>query len=463
LFAQYKGRNLINVKPHIDFKVAGEPCIQEGMWMQAPKNFIPKPFEYHQEVDVTVESLTNLGMGVARVDGWVVMVPFVIPGERARVRIYRNFQNYSDADLVEVLEVSPDRVEPVCPLYQKCGGCQYQHMDYQRQLVEKTKHVEELMQKLGEIDHPVQLAQGSPKIYNYRSKITPHYERPAKDGSQPIGFLQYGRRNQIVDVEQCPIATEAINAALPGARDDARRDGGKKRRQRGGTLLLRDVLEGVISDPKEIVSERVADFTFQFKAGEFFQNNPYILPQMVAHVARETSLNGARYLVDAYCGVGLFALSTAKSFENVAGVEISEPAVRWAQANATISGLKNVRFVIGKAEAIFNGLKFPAGETAVVIDPPRKGCDASFRQQLMQYRPQRIVYVSCDPATQARDLKVFIAGGYDITLIQPFDLFPHTRHIENIVSLSLSDRAPVVAEVEEDDESVEDGTDESAE
>jgi 23S rRNA (uracil1939-C5)-methyltransferase/tRNA (uracil-5-)-methyltransferase len=409
------------------------------MGMQVPKNFVAEPFDYHQEVELSIESLTNLGMGVGRIDSWVVMVPFVIPGERVRARIFRNFQNYSDADLVEVLEASPDRVVPQCPLYQTCGGCQYQHLDYRRQLEEKTKHVAELMEKLGEIDHPVELSHGSPKIYNYRSKITPHYDRPAKDGSQPIGFLQYGRRNQIVNVEQCPIATEVINAALPEARETARREGGKKRRQRGGTLLMRDVLEGVVTDPQEIVSERVGEVSFQFKAGEFFQNNPFILPEMVAHVASEASTEGARYLVDAYCGVGLFALSTAKSFEQVAGVEISEPAVRWAQANATISGVKNARFVIGKAEAIFNGLKFPAEETAVVIDPPRKGCDASFRQQLLQFRPQRIVYVSCDPATQARDLKEFVEGGYTITRIQPFDLFPHTRHIENVVSLSLQD------------------------
>ncbi|TVP78624.1 MAG: class I SAM-dependent RNA methyltransferase [Puniceicoccaceae bacterium] len=408
------------------------------MGMQVPKNFVAEPFEYHQEIEFTVESLTNLGMGVGRVDGWVVMVPFVIPGERVRVRIFRNFQNYSDADLLEVLEASPDRVAPECPLYTRCGGCQYQHLNYARQLKEKTRHVEELMQKLGGIQHPVELAHGSPEIYQYRSKITPHYDRPDRDGSQPIGFLQYGRRNQIIDVEQCPIATQAINAALPEARAEARRAGGKKRRQRGGTLLMRGVLEGVVTDPQEIVSERVGEITFQFKAGEFFQNNPFILPDLVAHVAREASAEGARYLVDAYCGVGLFALSTAASFEQVAGVEISEPAVRWAQANCKISGIQNARFVIGKAEAIFNGLKFPADETALVIDPPRKGCDASFRQQLLHYRPQRIVYVSCDPATQARDLKEFVEGGYRITRIQPFDLFPHTRHIENVVSLSLA-------------------------
>jgi 23S rRNA (uracil1939-C5)-methyltransferase/tRNA (uracil-5-)-methyltransferase len=406
------------------------------MGMQVPKNFIAEPFEYHQELELTIDRLSNLGMGVGRVDGWVVMVPFVVPGERVRVRVFRNFQNYSDADLIEVLEASPERVEPQCPLFTKCGGCQYQHMSYAAQLEQKKAQVVELMQKLGGIDFPVDPAHGSPKVYNYRSKITPHYNRPERDGSQPIGFLQHGRRNQIIDVKQCPIATEAINDALPEAREDARRSGGKKRRQRGGTLLMRDVLEGVVNDPQSIVSERVGNVTFQFKAGEFFQNNPFVLPDMVDHVAAEASAEGARYLVDAYCGVGLFALSTAKSFEQVAGVEISEPAVRWAQANCKISGINNARFVIGKAEAIFNGLKFPADETALVIDPPRKGCDESFRRQLLQYRPKRLVYVSCDPATQVRDLKEFIEGGYAITRIQPFDLFPHTRHIENVVSLS---------------------------
>ncbi len=405
--------------------------------MDTPKNFVAEPFHYHQEVELVVDSLTNLGAGLGRVDGWVVMVPFVIPGERVKARIFRNFTNYSDADLLEVIEASPYRIEPKCSLFTTCGGCQYQHLSYDRQLLEKTAHVKELMQKLGAIEHPVEHAVGSPQIYNYRSKITPHYNRPRQDGSQPIGFLRFGRRNQIVDVEQCPIATEAINLALPQERDQARRAGGRKRRQRGGTLLLRHVVEGVVNDPQAIVSERVGDLSFQFKAGEFFQNNPYVLPKLVDYVAQEASLLGARYLVDAYCGVGLFALSTAKLFESVVGVEISQQSVLWAQANARISGIRNTRFLIGKAEAIFKDLEFPASETAMVIDPPRKGCDDGFRQQLLQYRPQRLVYVSCDPATQARDLKDFVGGGYLITRIQPFDLFPHTRHIENIVSLNL--------------------------
>ena len=384
----------------------------EQMEKQVPKNFVPEPFEYHQELELQVDSLTNLGMGVCRHgEGWVVMVPFVIPGERIRARVFRNYANYSDADLIEVLEASPDRVEPQCSLFKTCGGCQYQHVQYARQLAEKTDQVRELMEKIGGLDHPVERAIGSPEEYHYRSKITPHYNRPDRNGHQPIGFPQHGRRNQIVDVEQCPIATREINAALPAAREEARLAGGKKRRQRGGTLLLRHVLEGVVTDPKAVVSERVRDLSFQFKAGEFFQNNPFILPKMVEHVEAEAAARGARYLVDTDCGSGLFALSTARSFEQVAGVEVSDQAVLWAQANCRISGIDNARFLIGKAEAIFNGLKFPPEQTAVVIDPPRKGCDASFREQLLAFRPQRLVYVSCDPSTQARDVKEFVEGG----------------------------------------------------
>ena len=400
-----------------------------------PKNFVAEPYPYHRELELRIESLTNLGMGVARDDGWVVMVPFVIPGEKVRARIYRNHANYSDADLLEVIEPSPDRAEPGCPLFTVCGGCQYQHLSYDRQLAGKTRQVEELMRRLAETGHPVEPAVGSPATYHYRSKLTPHYDRPREDGSQPIGFIRQGQRSRIVDVPQCPIATKAINEALPAAREAARREGGRKRRKRGGTLLLRAVLEGVETDPQAVVSERVGELTFQFKAGEFFQNNPFILPKLVEHVAGEAAAGGERFLVDAYCGVGLFALSLAGRFEEVAGVEISEPAVRWAQANARINGIDNARFLIGRAEAIFRGLSFEGKETTVIIDPPRKGCDESFREQLVAFRPARIVYVSCDPSTQARDLKVFSGAGYGIRRIQPFDLFPHTRHIENVATL----------------------------
>ena len=403
--------------------------------MQIPKNFISTPFEYHEEVELKIDHLANLGMGVGRVNGWVVMVPFVIPGELVKVRIYRNHSQYSEGDLLEILESSKYRVSPKCSLFESCGGCQYQHIDYGEQLKIKTQQVKELLEKNGGIQFPVSLAKSSKQVFGYRSKITPHYNRPNKNGDQPIGFLKYGRRHDIVDVKQCVIATDAINESLPEMREKAVLEGGKKRRQRGGTLLLRDTLEGVVNNPKAIVSEKVGELTFQFKAGEFFQNNPYILPDLVEFVKFHASGNGIKHLVDTYCGVGLFALSLSQVFELVVGVEISEAAIQLAKVNAQIYDINNVRFQIGKAEAIFQHIKFSGENTSVIIDPPRKGCDLAFIEQLLDFNPQKIIYVSCDPATQARDLNYFVENAYKLTEVQPFDLFPHTRHIESVAIL----------------------------
>ena len=403
--------------------------------MQIPKNFISTPFEYHEEVELKIDHLANLGMGVGRVNGWVVMVPFVIPGELVKVRIYRNHSQYSEGDLLEILESSKYRVSPKCSLFESCGGCQYQHIDYGEQLKIKTQQVKELLEKNGGIQFPVSLAKSSKQVFGYRSKITPHYNRPNKNGDQPIGFLKYGRRHNIVDVKQCVIATDAINESLPEMREKAVLEGGKKRRQRGGTLLLRDTLEGVVNNPKAIVSEKVGELTFQFKAGEFFQNNPYILPDLVEFVKFHASGNGIKHLVDTYCGVGLFALSLSQVFELVVGVEISEAAIQLAKVNAQIHDINNVRFQIGKAEAIFQHIKFSGENTSVIIDPPRKGCDLAFIEQLLDFNPQKIIYVSCDPATQARDLNYFVENAYKLTEVQPFDLFPHTRHIESVAIL----------------------------
>jgi tRNA/tmRNA/rRNA uracil-C5-methylase (TrmA/RlmC/RlmD family) len=405
------------------------------MKFEPPRNFNPHPFAYHTEIELLVDDLTNLGAGVGRHDGWVVMVPFALPGERVKVRIFRNYSNYSEADLLEVLETSPERVEPKCPLFQTCGGCQYQHLSYASQLEWKRRQVVELMERIGGIHHPVAQPMASPQTYGYRSKITPHYQKPDKRGNQPIGFLRQGTRSAIVDVAECPIATDAINAALPAAREQARRAGGAQRRRRGGTLLLRDALEGVVTDPKRIVSEKVGERVFQFKAGEFFQNNPFILPALVEHVMEAAQGAGVVNLIDAYCGGGLFAIHAATYFEKVVGVEISEASVNYARVNAELNGCKNVRVELNDAAAIFSRVPLRGDDTAVIIDPPRKGCDESFRRQLIAFEPLRIVYVSCDPATQARDVADFVAAGYAVAAIQPFDLFPQTRHIENVVTL----------------------------
>ena len=189
------------------------------------------------------------------------------------------------------------------------------------------------------------------------------------------------------------------------------------------------------TDPKAIIHEKIGEITLHFPAGEFFQNNPFILDAFTTHVRSEAAAGGRRYLIDAYCGSGLFCLTAAGSFEQATGIEISEPSIRWARENAEANGITNCHFEVGDAAGIFGTVTYPPQETAVVIDPPRKGSTPEFLDQLIAYGPGTVVYVSCNPATQARDLVRLHEAGYGVERVQPFDLFPQTRHLECVVTL----------------------------
>ena len=399
----------------------------------APR-FNATPFAYHQELEIEIDSLTNLGKGVGRVNDWVVFVSHSLPGERVKGRVFRNSASFSEADLIEVIRASPDRVDPHCPLFGQCGGCQYQNLSYSAQLDWKRGQVAELLQRMAGIEFPVAPVHPSPLTYGYRSKITPHFQKPKNGQMGAIGFLLEGRMQQVLDVPQCPIASESINAKLLQVRREV--TASARSFKRGATLLLRDSLDGyVCTDPTEMCEQQVGDLKFSFHAGEFFQNNPHILSDFADHVKKEAlGDGGVTHLVDAYCGSGLFCLTAAREFEEAVGIEISESSIDWARRNAAQNGITNCRFITGDASNIFGEVGFPPAKTAVVIDPPRKGSSQEFLDQLITFGPRRVVYVSCNPATQIRDLEI-LKDHYNITNIQPFDLFPQTRHLECVVTL----------------------------
>jgi len=475
-----------------------------------PKKFVPFPFEYHQELTLRVQSLTNLGKGILRANqedilpsvmeriekqqqeeeneggnnntgskkkkkqmkidmdrlplkNWVIMVDDVIPGELVKVRIYRNQKTYSEADLIEIIESKDEiRQEPKCPLFKEgCGGCQYQHMtiDYQREW--KQKHVHELLTARRGVDFGEVLPTlGTDEIYHYRSKITPHYDAP-KNRKQigAIGF-QIKSSRKLLDIPFCYIAQEPINDKLKEVRQDLQErceQGRLKKKNKGATLLFRYVdnnVEGgeVITDPKQYVETNVAGLTFRFMAGNFFQNNPYMLPIMVdkvkeASMVKSSSTNQPMtHLIDCYCGSGLFALSNSPNFEKCVGIEINEKAILDCEMNAKLNNIENCEFISASADKIFGSEKineFSKEQTVVIIDPPRKGCSEEFLEQLLEFGPQRLVYMSCDPATQARDAEFLLSSSspvkYEIISVQPFDLFPQTRHIENLMVFERKD------------------------
>ncbi len=388
------------------------------------------PLKYHQELDLTISDITNLGLGVGRLNNWVVMVPFVCIGEKVRARIFRNHKNYSEADLLEVLEPAKERITPKCPLFGICGGCQYQHITYQEQLHLKCKQVKELLLRIGKVDVKVNECLYSSYEYGYRSKITPHFQKFREGESFNIGFLAYGCKRKIIDVKQCIIATNAINRALPAVREKIILEANKKKR--GGTILLRDVNGEVVSDSNAKVKHSVNGINFQFQAGAFFQNNTYLLPKMIEYVVNASL--GEKFLIDAYCGVGIFGICASKYFERVCGIETDEHAIMLASENARINSINNIDFISGDAADIFRNISFYSEDTCILIDPPRAGCSKNFLDQLLYFLPKKIIYISCAPDTQARDV-FSLKDWYSVLEVQPVDMFPQTRHIENIITL----------------------------
>ncbi|MDR0647381.1 MAG: class I SAM-dependent RNA methyltransferase [Puniceicoccales bacterium] len=404
------------------------------MQSRDPEHCTDKPLHYHDELTVDIQSLSNEGRGIARINNWIVMVPFVIPGERVRVRIFKNNANYSEADLIEILQASSDRVSPPCPLFGQCGGCQYQHMAYEKQLEWKHRHVTDCLERIAKLSAKVKPVQPSQKIYGYRTKITPHFERNCTNNF-PIGFLAYGRKRLLVDVPQCYIASDTINTCLPEVRIQARQN----LQMKSGTLLLRDCSQGVLTHPKALARAQVGGCDFLFPAGSFFQNNPYVLESLLQYLqCLRLQFEQIHYLIDAYCGVGVFGIILAKSMRQFVGIEIDKPSIALAQNNMKFNHVDNGRMQHGEAETIFKGIAFPKDQTLVVVDPPRKGCSESFLQQLIQFQPAVMVYISCAPDTQARDLKriLTLAPQYKILELQAFDMFPQTKHLECVAVLS---------------------------
>jgi tRNA/tmRNA/rRNA uracil-C5-methylase (TrmA/RlmC/RlmD family) len=371
------------------------------------KKFNDQPFPYHHELELEVATLTNLGVGLGRVpvgDGqWVVMVPFTLPGEKVRVRVYRNHKNYSEADLVTVLTPSPHRIDPKCPLFGQCGGCQYQHLTYAEQLKWKRQQVEELLKFMAGVEFAVAPVIGSPREFGYRSKITPHFRawpvagrgEAGSPGSatpattNPIGFLKQGTRFDLIDVPRCEIATEEINAKLPDVRERTRQRLVAGEYKRDATLLLRHAQEGVVTDYDAVIHEKVGELRLHFLARDFFQNNPFILPAFTGYVREQAAGSGAKFLVDAYCGSGLFALSCAPAFERVAGIELSATSVKFATENAAANGIANATFRAGDAAQIFAGLDFAPSRHGRRHRPAAQGLRRAVSEPALRLRPAR--------------------------------------------------------------------------
>jgi tRNA/tmRNA/rRNA uracil-C5-methylase (TrmA/RlmC/RlmD family) len=366
------------------------------------------------KINLTIHDLAFGGEGVGRMDEFVVFVPFVIPGETVEVEITEVKKNFARAKLLRVITPSPERVAPECRYFTHCGGCQYQHIDYAAQLRFKHKQIADLFERVGKISaERIAPVIGCPAPYGYRNRIMirSQWNGPAK--KLVIGFIR-ADNNFVEDIEECKIAEPSLNEQITHVRANPPPKGGIK-------VVLRVQAEG-----------------WEVPRDSFFQNNFFLLPKLVETVREFLKASGARHLIDLYCGVGFFGIEAAGVVDSFVGVEYDQLAITAARKNAASRKINNGEFVAAKVEVILPELlnKFLAEQTTVILDPPRKGCWPETLELLRQTRPAQVIYVSCHPATMARDLNILCADGvFELARVQPLDMFPQTQHVECVADL----------------------------
>ncbi|WP_414543494.1 23S rRNA (uracil(1939)-C(5))-methyltransferase RlmD [Nostoc sp. CCY0012] len=443
-------------------------------------------------IELTIADLSDTGDGVGRFEELVVFVPDTVPGDRAMVRLVHVKPKYAHGKLQRLLQPSPHRVRPSCIVADKCGGCQWQHINYEFQLAAKRNQVIQALQRIGGfVDPPVDAVLTAASSLGYRNKAT-YPLGVSATGQVQAGYYQKGS-HQLVNLNQCPVQDVRLNPLLAEVKQDIQQLGwsiyDEKRHQgqirhlslrigrRTGEILLTLVVKdwnlpeinhqaqewlkrypqlvGVSlnrnSDRTNAIfgsqtrciagvpylREQFAGLEFQVRPDTFFQVYTETAEALLQVIQSELNLQGHELLVDAYCGIGTLTLPLAKQVRQATGLEVQPEAVKQAIVNAQHNEIHNVTFQVGAVENLLP--KMGTIPDVMLLDPPRKGCDRAVIDSLLQSQPNRIVYVSCKVATLARDLKLLCQDGlYTITRIQPADFFPQTAHVEAAAFLVLS-------------------------
>lgn len=448
------------------------------------------PVEKNMEYIMTIDNMGYEGEGVGKIDNFTVFVAGAIVGEKVEIKIVKVSKNYAFGKLLEIIEKSPSRIEPVCSIYKNCGGCNLQHIDYESQLDFKTNRVIQVINRIGKLEevkiHPT-LGMESP--YNYRNKV----QLPAnnKNGVVKIGFYA-ARSHDIINMETCYIQDTVADLVVKLTRqwikefniecyNEENHQGilrhimirkGIKTREvmvvlviNGKNLphkeefiaLISKKIKGLVSviqntnsektnvilGPhcitlwgKDSITDYIGEFKFEISPLSFFQVNSIQTEKLYSKALEYANLNGGEVVLDAYCGTGTISLFLSKKAKKVYGIEIVPEAIENAKINAKENKVDNTEFIVGEAEIIIPKLiEDGVRADVVVVDPPRKGCDKTLLEAISKMGPKTIVYVSCDPGTLARDLGILDELGYKTLEIQPVDMFSQTAHVECVARI----------------------------
>ncbi|MBC8624247.1 23S rRNA (uracil(1939)-C(5))-methyltransferase RlmD [Bacillus paralicheniformis] len=452
------------------------------------------PVQKNEYYNVVFEDLTHEGAGVAKVDGFPIFVPNALPDEKAQIKVTRVKKGFAFGRLIDLKEESRFRTDAPCPIYKQCGGCQLQHINYEGQLLYKQKQVKDVLERIGKLDlsritvHPTL---GMEDPWNYRNKAqVPVGER---EGGLIAGFYQQ-RSHEIIDMNECLIQQTENDRVVQAIKEICGKYGIKaynEERHKGwlrhimvrygavtGEMMVvfitrtndfphkAKIVEEITAafphvksivqniNPKktnvifgdettviwgeEYIYDTIGEIKFAISARSFYQVNPEQTKVLYDKALEYAELNGEETVIDAYCGIGTISLFLAKQAKKVYGVEIVPEAIEDAKRNAELNGIENAEFEVGEAEVVIpkwykEGIK----ADTLVVDPPRKGCDEALLRTILEMKPKRVVYVSCNPGTLARDLRVLEDGGYETLEVQPVDMFPHTSHVECVAVLRM--------------------------
>ncbi|MBD1370771.1 23S rRNA (uracil(1939)-C(5))-methyltransferase RlmD [Hazenella sp. IB182357] len=452
---------------------------------------VKAPVAVGDVIEIEVTGHGHNGSGVGKYHGFTVFTPLVIPGEVVQVRINQVKKTFAQAELLTVVEECNERVAPPCPIFESCGGCQLQHMAYEVQLLMKGQQVVDSFKRIGGLDHlHIEPVIGMKNPWRYRNKA--QVPVGLRNGKWVAGFYEAGT-HEIVDMETCLIQDPQNDHMIATIKQLAAECHIPPYNERTGEGILRHVMvrhgfktdetmvvlvtthndfpgkkkwlrkiqetlpsltsliqnvnarkTNVILGKKndliagnEVIVDQIGAVQFKISPHSFYQVNPVQTEVLYDQVRQFAELTGAETVIDAYCGIGTIGIYLAAQAKAVYGVEIVEAAVQDAIENARLNQMRHVHFTVGAAEKVMpqwvrEGIK----PDVIILDPPRKGCDQALLSASVSMQPDRIVYVSCNPATLARDAKFLAEAGYEIKKVQPVDMFPHTGHVECVVLFS---------------------------
>lgn len=435
------------------------------------------------------------GEGIAKIEGYPIFIEGALTGEKVKVKIVKVKKNFAYGKLIEIIDNSSNREIPKCEYYKRCGGCSIQHMNYDSQLDFKWERVKDCISKIGGLSKElVKYPLGMEDPMRYRNKVQLPIGKV--NGKLAIGFYAQ-RSHDIINLESCLIQDEIADKVSeitrkwmnkyniePATVDGRFYEKGLVRHvmiRKGFTTNevmivlvtlkekvqhleefveeIRSNIDGITSIVqninikntnvilgekcitlwgKDIIDDYIGEFKFNISPLSFFQVNPIQTQVLYDKALEYAELTGAETVFDAYCGTGTITLFLSKKAKKVYGVEIVEPAIENANKNAVNNNVDNSEFFVGKSEEVIPALiEQGIVPDVIVVDPPRKGCDTKLLESIGKAKPKRVVYVSCDPSTLARDLKILEEQGYKTKVVQPVDMFPHTSHIENVAKLEL--------------------------